>query len=120
MQATLYWRLNVMDDYWSPINPNPYAFWPRLSANYNENNSQQSTWWMRDGSFLRLKNVELGYTFPKSLVKKMKISKLRLYFSGNNLAVFSNFKLWDPEMAHKGGNQYPLQRVYNVGAQLSF
>lgn len=107
------------DSYWSETNRDPYAFWPRL-ANYKiENNDQTSTWFMQDASFLRLKSVELGYTFPDNINKKLKMSNLRLYVSGTNLFSWSRFKLWDPEMAGNGLG-YPVQRVINVGLNVGF
>jgi hypothetical protein len=74
---------------------------------------------MRDGSFLRLKTVELGYTLPKKLQKSISTSAFRIYVSANNLLNFSKFDLWDVEM---GGNGlgYPLQRVYNIGLKVDF
>lgn len=107
------------DDHWSADNKNLYALWPRLSSAVNNNNAQQSTWFMRDGSFLRLKQVELGYTLPEHWLSKLKIAKLRVYALGNNLLTFSKFKLWDVEL---GGNafNYPIQRVYNFGINLTF
>ncbi|MDP4189748.1 MAG: SusC/RagA family TonB-linked outer membrane protein, partial [Bacteroidota bacterium] len=107
------------DSHWSEDNRNVYALWPRLSPTLNENNDQPSTWFMRDGSFIRLKSLEFGYTIPTRIVSKVKISNLRLYFNGTNLLTFSKFKLWDPEM---GGNGlgYPIQKVLNLGLQLSF
>ncbi|MEG1586227.1 MAG: SusC/RagA family TonB-linked outer membrane protein, partial [Bacteroidales bacterium] len=116
-------RANILDiiakDHWTPESPELNTFWPRLSTTTIENNKQLSTWWLRDGRFLRIKSVELGYTFPEQWMKKACITKLRIYLTGNNLYCFSKFDLWDPEM---GGNglKYPLQRVYNVGLQLSF
>jgi TonB-linked SusC/RagA family outer membrane protein len=107
------------NDHWSEDNRNLYALWPRLSDSYVDNNTQKSTWFMRDGSFLRLKSLEIGFTIPQKVVSRAKITNLRLYFSGTNLLTFSKFKLWDPEM---GGNGlgYPVQKVYNFGVQLSF
>lgn len=107
------------DSHWSEENRNLYALWPRLSYQKVENNLKPSTWFMRNGSFLRLKSLELGYTVPVNLVKKVFVKNLRVYFSGTNLLTFSSFKLWDPEM---GGNGlgYPVQRVFNLGAQISF
>jgi TonB-linked SusC/RagA family outer membrane protein len=105
------------DDYWSETKPNPYAFWPRLANQLIDNNQKQSTWFMQDATFLRLKSVEFGYTLPKTLLKKMYMSNLRLYVSGTNLLCFSRFKLWDPEMAGNGLG-YPLQRVINVGVNI--
>lgn len=109
----------VAQDHWSEDNRNSYAFWPRLSNTYVINNTQSSTWWMQNGAFLRLKTVELGYNFPRTLLKRVGIYSGRLYLNGMNLLTFSKFKLWDPEM---GGNGlgYPVQRVYNIGALIGF
>lgn len=106
------------DSYWSEDNRDIYAKWPRLSTSNIGNNTQTSTWFMQDGSFLRLKSLEIGYTLPDKLLDKMKMSQVRFYMTGNNLFSFSQFKLWDPEM---GGNGlgYPIQRVINAGIQIS-
>jgi TonB-linked SusC/RagA family outer membrane protein len=107
------------DSYWSESNRDPYAIWPRL-ANYEvENNSQRSTWFMQDASFMRLKEVEIGYELPSKWMDRVFLSKCRLYVSGTNLLLFSGFKLWDAEMAGNGLG-YPLQRVYNIGLTLGF
>jgi len=74
---------------------------------------------MRNGSFLRLKSVEVGFTVPKKLTQKIGMTKARFYFSGVNLMTFSAFKLWDPEMAGNGLG-YPIQKVMNLGLQVSF
>ena len=107
------------DNHWSEDNRNVQALWPRLSATVIENNAQTSTWFMRDGAFLRLKSVEVGYKIPDRLMNRAYIKNLRLYVSGTNLLTFSKFKLWDPEMAGNGLG-YPVQRVLNFGAQLTF
>ncbi|WP_281336746.1 SusC/RagA family TonB-linked outer membrane protein [Flavobacterium eburneipallidum] len=109
----------IAKDHWSEDNRDSYAFFPRLSDTFVENNNRVSTWWMRDGSFLRLKTIEAGYNVPEKTISKLGISALRIYASGNNLAVWSRFKLWDPEM---GGNGlgYPIQSVYNLGLKLDF
>lgn len=108
----------VTDNNWTENNPDPYAFWPRLSTEVVENNNHNSTWWLRDGSFIRLKNVEMGYTLPDTLFKNNSVNT-RLYLSGLNLLSFSSFDLWDIEMAGNGLG-YPPQRVINVGLQLNF
>ncbi|TKG88766.1 TonB-dependent receptor [Puteibacter caeruleilacunae] len=105
------------DDHWSENNRNPYALWPRLSYKRNQNNEQKSTWFMHDGAFVRLKNVEIGYSLPTPILKKIKFNKLRVYCSGSNLHTWSNFKLWDPENAGNGLG-YPNQRVINLGIQI--
>jgi len=106
------------DNHWSEYNRNLYALWPRLSNESVANNNLRSTWFMRNGSFLRLKSLELGYTLPVNLTKKVNISKARLYTSGTNLLTFSKFKLWDPEMAGNGLG-YPVQKVVNIGLQIT-
>lgn len=122
------------DSYWSEDNRNIYATWPRLSESINSNNvpgaswdddknkynwNTKNTWFMRDGSFLRLKQLEVGYTLPKNILKKLGTSNLRLYLSGSNLLLFSKFKLWDVEMGGEGLG-YPIQRVFNIGVNISF
>lgn len=99
----------IADDHWSVDNPNPNAAYPRLGITSADtsNNTQPSSYWMRNGNFLRFKSLEVGYRFPYC----------RVYFSGDNLAVFSPFKLWDPELSW---NAYPLQRTFNLGVQFTF
>ena len=99
----------IAKDYWSEKNPNPSAAYPRLGVQNSqiENNMKASSYWMRNGNFIRFKTLELGYTFPYC----------RVYFSGDNLAVWSPFKLWDPEL---GYDSYPLSRTFNLGVQLKF
>jgi len=109
----------IADNHWSEYNPDPYAFWPRLSTTSNANNEQNSTWWLRDGSFLRLKSFEVGYSLKQSALKKLSLNNLRLYVSGNNLLYFSKFKLWDPEMGDNGLG-YPTQRIFNIGLNVTF
>jgi len=107
------------DSYWSEDRQNINALWPRLSPTINSNNAQTSTWFMRDGTFLRLKQVEMGYTLPKKLQDKMRTSNFRIFVNATNLLSFSKFKLWDVEM---GGNGlgYPIQKVFNVGLTVNF
>lgn len=100
----------IVDDHWSEVNPNPHAKYPRLSATWNTNNTQNSSYWMRNGSYLRLKNVELGYTFKR----------LRAYVTGQNLLTFSPFKYWDPELGSGNGLRYPLMRTIKLGVQYNF
>lgn len=107
------------DNHWSESNRDLYAIWPRLSNITIQNNNKTSTWFMQDGSFLRLKSVELGYSVPKKLSNKLALDNLRFYASGTNLLTFSKFKLWDPEMAGNGLG-YPVQKVINFGLQISF
>jgi hypothetical protein len=102
---------------WTETNPDVHAFWPRLSVDEVQNNTQQSSWWLRNGSFVRLKNVEAGYNFNG--IKKIGLENIRAYISAENLFVISSFKLWDPEMGSSGMG-YPINRRFNVGLQLAF
>lgn len=107
------YRFQVYDfiakNHWTEENPNQNAEYPRLTANDNQHNTQASTFWAKDGSFIRLKNAEIGFTFKQ----------FRVYMNGSNLLTFSKFKYWDPEV---GGNgiAYPTLRVFNFGFQLNF
>lgn len=109
------------DNHWSESNQNLYAMYPRLSTTPGqlENNRQVSTWWMRDGSFMRLKSLEIGYTLPKRIASKLKLGNARIYFNGLNLFTWAPFKLWDPELGGQGFN-YPIQKVFNVGLNVGF
>lgn len=109
----------IADNHWSDENPDPNAFWPRMSVNAVSNNEKPSTWWLRNGSFLRLKSVELGYSLPEKFLNKIDVEKARLYISGTNLLVFSKFKLWDPEMGGRGLG-YPPQKIVNIGLNINF
>ncbi|WP_343308220.1 TonB-dependent receptor [Chitinophaga niabensis] len=107
------------DSHWSEENRNVYAIWPRLSPTVNANNVQPSTWFMRDGSFVRLKQVEIGYSLPAGFQRRLHTNQFRFYVNGTNLLLFSKFKLWDVEMAGNGLG-YPVQRVFNIGANIVF
>jgi len=109
----------IADNHWSENNPDPNAFWPRMATTTIENNEKTSTWWLRDGSFLRLKSVEFGYSIPTKILKKININKLRIYASGTNLLIFSKFKLWDPEMG-SAGLGYPPQKIFDMGLNINF
>lgn len=112
--------MDVARNHWSPSNPDANAPYPRLHLAKYVNNEQRSTFWQRDMSFLRLKNVELGYTLPKKLTKKIKMSSLRVYVQGVNMLTFSSFKLWDPEVDADFGNVYPMTKNVTVGLNINF
>lgn len=107
---------DVVGNYWSlGTNEDPNAKYPRLTFGGNSNNYCTSTYWMRDGSYLRLKNLELGYTLPTQWTRSLYLNKVRIYLMGTNLLTFSSFKLWDPEMGSGTGEKYPLSRTYTIG-----
>ena len=107
------------NDHWSENDRDLYAAWPRLSDQLIDNNNRNSTWWLRDGSFLRLKSLEIGYSINEEIIEKIKLESARIYLSTTNLFTISKFKIWDVEM---GGNGlgYPLQRGINLGLNMNF
>lgn len=107
-------------DYWTPENRD--AMFPRLAFN-NSNNQQSSSFWIKDAAYLRLKNLQLGYTIPKNIISKIGISNLRLYVSQDNMFTISKFwKYFDVEspVLSGYGNFYPIMRTTTIGIDLSF
>lgn len=111
---------DVVDNYWSlGKNEDVNAKYPRLTYGNNSNNNRASTYWLRDGSYLRLKNLEIGYTLPKAFVSSMHIQNVRFYFMATNLLTFSDFDLWDPELGSSDGQQYPLSKTFTLGMTIN-
>jgi len=98
---------------------NVRAEYPRLSYGGSNNNYQESSFWLRDGSYVRLKTLEIGYTLPKPLVNKMHFNNVRIYLIGTNLLTWSKFKMWDPEMNSSNGAAYPLSKSITVGLNVN-
>lgn len=114
---------NILDNYndrWTVENPVQNAFYPRLSYGPNENNTQNSTWWLRDMSMLRMKDIELGYRIPQRLTNQIGIKNLRVYVKGSNLLTLSHFKLWDPEVDTGNGAKYPVMKSVSFGLDVNF
>lgn len=107
------------DNHFSMDNPDPYALWPRLSIENHSNNVQNSTWWLHNGNFLRLKQAEIGFSLPEGVLNRVRAKTMRFYLSGTNLFNFSHFKQWDSEMGDNGLG-YPVQRVFNIGVNVTF
>ena len=83
--------------------------------------STVSDFWLQNGTYLRLKNLQIGYTFPKAWMSKLGINKLRVYYSGQNILTFTNFlKGWDPEAPAGRGNFYPQTQVNSFGVNVTF
>jgi len=97
------------------VNEDPNAEYPRLSYGGNSNNYRSSTYWLRNGSYLRLKTLEMGYTLPKVFINRLRLEKVRIHIIGQNLLTFSKFKLWDPEMGSSNGQKYPLGKTLTFG-----
>lgn len=119
-KGTTYNIFTNYNDRWTVDNPSQDVFYPRLDYGTNSNNSQPSTWWLRDMSFMRLKNIELGYSFPKKWMQNIFISGARVFVRGTNLLTFSNFKLWDPEVKEKTGAAYPVMKSLSAGFEIRF
>jgi hypothetical protein len=98
-------------------------------TNMSSSDTYITSWGVEDGSFLRINNVTLGYSIPKSLLKKVKITKCRLYATANNLYTFTNYTGFDPEVSTRNSSgltpgvdwgAYPRSRTLTVGINLSF
>ncbi|MBL4561628.1 MAG: TonB-dependent receptor [Labilibaculum sp.] len=110
---------------WTEDNPNRNAVYPKITGlNMGSGTIQTSTYWNRDASFLRLKNLQIGYTFSNEITQKLKINKLRVFFSGQNLISWNHFyKGWDPEMYQSTGDNspfYPITSIYTFGVNVKF
>jgi len=92
--------------------------WPRIGG--SGNNTAETMFWLDDMSYLRLKNLQLGYTFPKPLFKKLGVTNFRIAGSAENLLTLTSFRGLDPEKAGNNNNLYPLNKAYSLAVQLSF
>lgn len=113
------------DNCWTVDNPDKWAEYPRVETlNMNNPNLQVSDYWVRDASFLRIKNITLGYTVPKALTKRIGFENIRVYVSCDNLHTFNKFyKGWDPENEIGTGDSpsfYPVTAVYSFGFNFKF
>lgn len=104
---------------------NQGADYPRLSIANQARNYQSSSYWTRNSSFVKLRNLQIGYNLPSSIVNNLKIKKLRLYVTGENLLHLSNIKDLDPEFAHGdpfafSAFSYPSSRFYSTGINITF
>lgn len=113
MEALNHWSAN------DPTNQN--VMFPRLHSQRFSHNEKKSDWWYRDASFLRLKNVEFGYDFKKSMIAKAAMKSLRVYVQGTNVAVWDNIKMWDPELSSDySGSKYPITGTWTIGLEVTF
>ena len=109
----------MIKDAWTPEKGNSSTA-PAISFGASKaNNYKDSDLWLRDASYVRLKNIELGYSFPKQIVKKMHLGTLRLSVSGYNLLTFDDMGFCDPE-SNPDGQAYPLIKVVNFGLKVGF
>lgn len=105
---------------WTFENPNPNASYPRFTYDEKYNQSNLSSYWIEDASYLRLKNVQLGYTLPKHWLSKFRVQNCRIYFSGENLLTFTDFfDSYDPETPNSGGGYYPVTKSVSLGISVT-
>ncbi|MCP9611492.1 SusC/RagA family TonB-linked outer membrane protein [Coprobacter tertius] len=112
-------------DRWSADDPtNQNVFYPRLAWGggdaHNVNNFKPSTWWVKDISYLRFKQLSISYNLPRKWMEKIMIKNARIYVMGSNLFTFSPFKLWDPELNTSNGGAYPNISSYSIGLNFNF
>ena len=111
-----------MEGRWSPDNPNPNATYPRMEfiTNSGTNNTLSSSFWILNGAYLKLRNVQLGYRVPAPLTRRMGLQGVRVYASGENLLTWSNYrKGWDPQI-NTGGVYYPILANYTPVLNINF
>lgn len=102
-------------------NPNPQAAYPRLTYNTGFNQNTFSTFWLEDASYLRVKNIQVGYSLPSKWLKKIRIDKCRFYLSGDNLFTISDFfYAYDPETPVSKGGYYPQVKTFVLGVSVTF
>ena len=109
----------MIDDMWTPEKGNS-AKAPAISFTNKVNNYRDSDLWLRDASYLRLKNVEIGYNFPKKILSKINIGSLRVFATGYNLLTLDKLKIVDPESRPNGNAMYPVVMVINMGLKVGF
>ena len=116
-------------DYWRPatdtnFGPNPNAFYPRPLFGAGSKNFQTSDRYLQNAAYMRIKNIQIGYTLPMSIASKIGANRIRFYFSAENLATFTKMnKIFDPEATGGDwgpGKIYPLQRTVSFGLNLNF
>lgn len=112
------WRLSDIFDPNSELIPGKYPM--LLLGNSNHSNYWNSDFWKKNVTYVKLRNLEFGYSLPKSLLQKVNIQRIRLYFSGQNLLTVSNLKGVDPEINASNGLVYPTTRIFNFGVNLTF
>lgn len=108
----------VHKNYWTTENPNPS--YPSLHYASTHSNKNINSFHLKSGNYLRLKNIQLGYTFPSSVCRKLGMTGLKIYLSGSNLYTWSKIDNFDPEVVNTSGDAYPQQSVYNVGINVNF
>ena len=108
----------LVEGAWRPDHTD--AKYPRLGIESRSNGGKFSSWWVEDGSYVRLKSIQLGYTIPKKWSKKAGFERIRAYVAGGNLFTLSHLEHMDPEMPSVNQGYYPQQRTYEFGLNVTF
>ena len=110
----------------SPLGPNVDSYYPRPLFHNGDKNFEAQTRWLQNGAYMRIKNIQLGYTFPTDIMKQIGVDKLRIYISAENMFTFTKLsKIFDPEVLQgrwgdEYGKIYPLSKVISTGLSLTF
>lgn len=112
--------LSNITDRWTPDNPNPNAFYPRLSAGTLNDNYESSTWWLKNGRYLRLKNAQFSWSLPKPFLNRIHLQSANVFLEGVNILTFTPFKLYDVELGDGRGAAYPNSKSYAIGFGFQF
>lgn len=108
----------IHQDYWTPENPN--ASYPSLHMATKHSNKNINSLHLKSAAYLRLKNVQITYSFPASIYRKLGMTGLKVYLNGTNLYTWSKIDNFDPETVNASGEVYPQQSVYNLGVNINF
>lgn len=112
--------LSNITDRWTIDDPRQDVFYPRLSDGSPNGNFLQSTWWLKNGRYIRLKEVQLTYAFPKTWINRIGLSQANIFFAGTNLITWSPFRFWDVELGDGRASRYPSTAVMSLGFNVSF
>lgn len=110
------YSFKIQNDYWTTNDP--HTLFPRPYG--GGQNYQYSTHWLQNASYVRLKNVQLGYSIPKDLCRKVKANEIRIYFSGADILTWTKLIMYDPEINVTNGYYYPLPESYSIGLNVTF
>lgn len=110
----------MLDNTWTPDNPDPNAAYPRPTFLRDANNYAESTLWEKDSKYLRLKNLQIAYNFDLPFMKKLKLNTFQLALSGYNLLTFTPYIWGDPESRASNSPSYPLTKTYSLSLKLGF
>jgi hypothetical protein len=112
-----------VENRWTPESRDKatYPVLHQLAYNYSSSHTfRTSSYWLKDASYVRLKNMEIGYILPKSLTQKVSMSRARVYLNGQNLFTLDKLKYWDPESIQSRLVLHPIMKIYNVGISMTF